>query len=268
MLLHLGAGYFHTSFNDHAPFLNFNPPLRSLRLSRRPPVPELHGIVRPARSAPSARQRVAFRALSAQFSGFGGMQNIGTIRSNPVAKLRREAQLQRESDMGQGRHTFKFGAELYLEQAYTGAFSGVTLDAVNAERASQPQQRSPSLRPPVSTDITWVSDSPVSCWATTPPSPRPQSEFTREGSQQWGLFAQDSWKVTRKLTVTYGARWDYATPEHEQYGRLGQLDPTLPNRQCRRCTGCRAVCQHLQLQLLQIGLSFRDRAAPGRGLSA
>jgi hypothetical protein len=35
--------------------------------------------------------------------------------------------------------------------------------------------------------------------------------------------------VTRKLTVTYGARWDYATPEREQYGRLGQLDPTLPN---------------------------------------
>ena len=55
------------------------------------------------------------------------------------------------------------------------------------------------------------------------------SEFTREGSQEWGLFAQDSWKVTRKLTVTYGARWDYATPEHEQYGRMGQLDPTLPN---------------------------------------
>ena len=57
----------------------------------------------------------------------------------------------------------------------------------------------------------------------------PESEFTREGSQEWGLFAQDSWKVRRNLTVTYGVRWDYATPEHEQYGRLGQLDPTLPN---------------------------------------
>ena len=35
--------------------------------------------------------------------------------------------------------------------------------------------------------------------------------------------------MRRNLTVTYGVRWDYATPEHEQYGRLGQLDPTLPN---------------------------------------
>ena len=40
---------------------------------------------------------------------------------------------------------------------------------------------------------------------------------------------QDSWKVTRKLTVDYGVRWDYATPQHEEYGRLGQIDPTLAN---------------------------------------
>jgi hypothetical protein len=35
--------------------------------------------------------------------------------------------------------------------------------------------------------------------------------------------------VTRKLTVDYGLRWDYDTPEHEEYGRLGNLDATLAN---------------------------------------
>ncbi len=57
----------------------------------------------------------------------------------------------------------------------------------------------------------------------------PNFEGVRNGYSAWGLFVQDSWKVTRKLTVDYGVRWDYATPQHEEYGRLGQIDPTLAN---------------------------------------
>ncbi len=38
-----------------------------------------------------------------------------------------------------------------------------------------------------------------------------------------------SWKVTRRLTVDYGVRWDYATTQREEHGRLGQIDPTLAN---------------------------------------
>ena len=51
----------------------------------------------------------------------------------------------------------------------------------------------------------------------------------RMGYQQWALFLQDSWKVTRKLTLDYGLRYDLATQPHEQYGRLGQFDETLAN---------------------------------------
>ena len=51
----------------------------------------------------------------------------------------------------------------------------------------------------------------------------------RRGNQQWGIFLQDTWKITRKLTLDYGLRWDYATPLHEQYGREGQFDPNTPN---------------------------------------
>jgi outer membrane receptor protein involved in Fe transport len=45
----------------------------------------------------------------------------------------------------------------------------------------------------------------------------------------WALFVQDSWKVTRKLTVDYGIRYDLSTPVKEQYGRVGEFDPNLPN---------------------------------------
>ena len=56
----------------------------------------------------------------------------------------------------------------------------------------------------------------------------------RMHKKQWGIFVQDSWKVTRKLTIDYGLRWDYATAAHEQYGRSANLgmipNPAVGNR--------------------------------------
>ena len=51
------------------------------------------------------------------------------------------------------------------------------------------------------------------------------------GKHQLGFFAQDSWKVMRKLTLDYGLRYDYSTAGKEQYGRYGFFDPTVPNTQ-------------------------------------
>jgi hypothetical protein len=51
----------------------------------------------------------------------------------------------------------------------------------------------------------------------------------RTGKHFLAFFAQDSWKVTRKLTFDYGLRYDYDTYPKEQYGRLPSLSPTLAN---------------------------------------
>jgi hypothetical protein len=54
-------------------------------------------------------------------------------------------------------------------------------------------------------------------------------EDYREGHMAWAWFIQDSWKLTRKLTLTYGIRYDISTPVKEEHGRVGQFDPNTPN---------------------------------------
>jgi hypothetical protein len=46
---------------------------------------------------------------------------------------------------------------------------------------------------------------------------------------QSALYLQDSWKVSRKLTLDYGVRWDYGTYQREQFGRYGDFSATVPN---------------------------------------
>src|SRR5438876_476046 len=44
-----------------------------------------------------------------------------------------------------------------------------------------------------------------------------------------GFFGQDTWRITPKLTLTYGLRWDYFFPTTEHNGKVGSFDPNTPN---------------------------------------
>ncbi len=52
---------------------------------------------------------------------------------------------------------------------------------------------------------------------------------TKLGNHSMGFYAQDSWKVTRKLTVDYGLRYDFQTYLQEEHGRMQDASLVTPN---------------------------------------
>ncbi|MGH9587408.1 MAG: carboxypeptidase regulatory-like domain-containing protein [Acidobacteriaceae bacterium] len=47
--------------------------------------------------------------------------------------------------------------------------------------------------------------------------------------KQFGLYAQDDWKATPKLTLNLGIRYDLQIPRSDAKGQVSTMNPTLPN---------------------------------------
>ena len=56
-----------------------------------------------------------------------------------------------------------------------------------------------------------------------------QQGFARADETNLSLYGQDIWRVSRRLTLTYGLRWDLNPPPHDRYPNNGNYVPLLGN---------------------------------------
>ncbi|MFN7997314.1 MAG: TonB-dependent receptor [Bryobacteraceae bacterium] len=47
-------------------------------------------------------------------------------------------------------------------------------------------------------------------------------------SMQYALYVQDAFRVSPRLTLEYGARWEYHPGYTDQFGNIGNFDPSVP----------------------------------------
>src|SRR5215510_13096664 len=134
-----------------------------------------------------------------------------------------------------GNHTFKYGSEVRIF-----GYPLLGLTASNGLFSIQPNQTAQLSNCPTPTTCANVQSSVISggtngfAYASfllglvdngivNPPA------SLRTGKHFISFFAQDSWKVTRKLTLDYGLRYDSFTYPREQYGRQPSVSPAVTN---------------------------------------
>jgi Carboxypeptidase regulatory-like domain len=211
MLLHLGAGYQHNDFKDTSPVTDF----------------DVYGQlgIKGATRGPKDGARFP------QFSTFVGNNSTGGMNQMGPGAQSRSIEIKptfvASVSWVKGNHTYKFGGEARTEGYPT---IGFTNDSGTLGFAAD-QTANP-----------WFSDANValsggatgfpfasflmgranSLTLAAPAEPRAGRKFL-------DFFAQDTWKITRTLTLDYGLRWDYFGYPREQYGRTPDFSPTTPN---------------------------------------
>ena len=124
-----------------------------------------------------------------------------------------------------GNHTFKFGGEWKYET--TNSSSKTNLSPAYGFSSSETSQPLYGQVLPTGTGIgsTWASF--LLGQYDSVSAGNGQALFYLRTS--WSMFAQDSWKVTRRLTLDYGLRWDLQQPLSELHDRMISFSPTTPN---------------------------------------
>jgi hypothetical protein len=205
LLLHAGIGYQDNNFNDDAPVLNYNPAaqlgLKGATVDR----------LFPNFSFPMSQPQGGSKTLGP------GVNRHPLLYEKPTANL--------SLTWVRGNHTYKAGGEVRVDSnastlfTYTNGIYTFAPDETALPYLQNATTGGGNLGFPYASFLLGLVDSVRIA----------NVENIKLGKHQLGLFVQDTWKITRKLTLDYGIRWDYSTYLKEHNGELAQFSPVTPN---------------------------------------
>jgi hypothetical protein len=219
LLLHLGAGYranyfFTPTVNEEGQIPNYN---AQQQLG-------LNGGTTHQFFPPMSGMCVGAAAFTPYTcTGQGGMQNIGGS-AYPYADTQSPA-FNANLTQVKGNHTYKYGAEFRIEGYPAPSLSNTSGSYVfAADQTSLPYLNGTTLQglTPGFGYASFLLGDVKTVSINNPVDPR-------LGKHQLGLFVQDSWKITRKITFDYGLRYDFSSYLQEEHGRDPDFSPTTPN---------------------------------------
>jgi hypothetical protein len=170
-----------------------------------------------------------FSSTTATTSGletFGDNQFVTAITAFPVLRNQEKYQVRYDVTHTTGKHAPRFGINFIHEPVMSGALTANAETLVSfvldpTDYAADPQQ--------FTTDLTACSSAPspnvtpgTSCSVT----PAGDGSFS-QNVQRLGVYAEDSWRVTRNLTVNYGLRYDTTFGLFDASGRSQAQNPFL-----------------------------------------
>jgi hypothetical protein len=180
--------------------------------------------------------RGPFTGRIATFPNFTGLNNTqtgGSSNISSVGSLADDVYQQGTAILSltwvKDNHTFKYGGELRNQGDYRLDESGINgTYAFGPQQTALPYVVQGNAGAQVAGNTIGFPYASFLLGLVNSGNVRPGSRG-RIGKHQLGFYAQDTWKVTRKLTIDYGLRYDYSTYLKEQYGRMANLDQNAPN---------------------------------------
>ncbi len=135
--------------------------------------------------------------------GGGGVDNVFETNYNAQLSLMKIS----------GKHSFKFGLE--HRRYYTDLYGGFNSNVGNFSTGASQSGTSQSYLNPGLSGYGFAS------WLLGEVSQASGNQYGGPASLQkyWGAYAEDSYKVTPKLTIGYGVRWDFEPPRSERFDR-------------------------------------------------
>jgi hypothetical protein len=143
------------------------------------------------------------------FETFGDQQFITAITAFPIVRNQEKYQFRYDVGHTMGRHAPRFGIDYIHEPVLSGALPG-TAESLYAF------PNDPAFYLDNTAAFAAISECNPSLPENQPPNPGcPDATFTPAGDgsfvqnvQRLGMYAEDSWRVTPRLVVNYGLRYD------------------------------------------------------------